>query len=198
MVQVHVGPPSKPLFPHLVRQLSTRAARVPMAQSTHVSGASSGRVSASVRRRVSVAAMGQTVQPSSGLWHVLGTNRNRLAAVRIETITRIECLGSLGHRCELAFCPTKISDLTVDVLEMLLEQFDNMSASLLTMVPKVEDRCDLRQAQARPLGLTNETEAVDGDLFVVPIAACGPIWRREESDLLVVSDRLHRDAGPSP
>ena len=71
-----------------------------------------------------------------------------------------------------------------------------MGAWHLATVPVGGNLPDLAKAQAERLAGPNEPEPVDRLGLVVTVPRPRATRRRKDSDLFIVADRLHRDAGP--
>ncbi len=120
----------------------------------------------------------------------VGLSCDRLASVGVGAVLRIEAFGALGERDELIPRVVEILDVSVEILEMSLEELDDVVARTFPNAPKVENGCDLCEGQACCLSIANEPQPQHRIIVVVAVAVVRPLRFREEPYVLVVADRL--------
>ena len=77
---------------------------------------------------------------------------------------------------------------------MALQQVGDMGAGSLAVVAEGDDLADLAQGEADRLGSPDEPKPSERRLVVAAVARGGAGRRGEDADLLLVADRLGRDA----
>ena len=119
-----------------------------------------------------------------------GDGLDRLAAIRVDAVGRIEATGSFGHRSERSSGFLERIDPEVEVRKVLLEEVENVIASRFTLFTQFQDGGYLVEAQSGRLGVLQEGQPVDGVCGVDPVAVCCPLRLGEDTDLFVVADRF--------
>ncbi len=137
---------------------------------------------------------------SGGLgWHVLttgGRRRNGLAPVGVGALGRVEPVGAMSHGGELIAGPLKLVDVPIEIAEMAFQQLGNVVARAHSLVAHVHDGGDLGESQPRRLGVADEAQPIDGVVSVVAVAVRGADGPGKDPNVLVVADRLGRNANP--
>lgn len=82
--------------------------------------------------------------------------------------------------------------MDLKILEVTFEKVNYVIARCFAPVSEINDRTDLGQRQATRLGITNEPQAGDRVIVVLPISVLAPFRLRKEANVLVIADCLCR------
>ena len=95
---------------------------------------------------------------------------------------------------QLLFEPPKLLDLSVDVAGPGVQQLQYVPAGGLTAFTKRDDAANLAKREAKRLCRPDERKPLQDGSVVVPVASRRAVGRADDSDALVVPQRLGRDA----
>jgi len=106
----------------------------------------------------------------------------------------IQAPGPVRQPAELGSQTLEPSDAAVQVSGTGGDEVENVTARDLAAVAQCHDPADLAEGEPHRLGRPDERETVGGLRRVVAIARCGSVRRIEDMYVLVVADRLGRNA----
>lgn len=115
---------------------------------------------------------------------------NRLTAIRVGAVRGVESPRTLGHLGELSSSLAERLYVPIEAPKVPLQQIDHMFTCRLPLASKFQNRRDLRQCEPGVLRVFNEPQPLDRSLPVVAVPVGSSVWFWEETDPLVVANRL--------
>jgi len=100
-----------------------------------------------------------------------------------------------SHRLEHPLQPSQIGNSTADFAYMIACQLFDLSASVGAAVDQAQQFADLRESEAEVAAAPDKVEALEQILPIEAVPAGAAGRQRQQTDLLVVADRLDIAAG---